>query len=426
MPLIKGTILTFTDGSVGTVGEKLGEGGQGEVYYISYQGVQKVLKWYKTPPREAFVTNLKKNVARHAPSDSFIWPLAVTSSELGVGYVMDLVDKKSSKDFSKFLINKCHFQNEETLINACVQLCVAFQKLHLKGLAYFDLNDGNFSFNPKTGGLLIMDNDNVSSADNNVSNIQGKRGYIAPEIVLGNNPNRYSDLYSLALILFRLIFIDHPLHGKRLEKYPCLTDKVIEYLYGESPLFIFDPVNSDNRATKEFSPNALMRWPFVPEFVRKAFIIAFSKESHKNPQQRPLESHWIKVFLRWRSYLNNCPSCYKEIYIEPQRKGVCPECKKSHKIYWMRSDHKEYIPLVSGQIIYESQIGLEGHFKILAKIVESSDGNHILGIKNMSAIDWIVRHGDKQKVISSGQSFRLADNIKIQFSNIREAQIKLI
>ena len=340
--------------------------------------------------------------------------------------MMKLVDRKKYKDFSKFLINKSHFESEEAAINAAINLCVAFQRLHLKGLAYFDLNDGNFFFNPKNGDLLIGDNDNVSSADNNVSNIQGKRGYMAPEIVLGKNPNRYSDFYSLALILFRIIFIDHPLHGKAMENHPCLTDKVIKYLYGTNPVFIFDPTNPENVATKEFSPNALARWGEVPSFVRKAFIAAFSKECQTTPQRRPLESLWLKVFLRWRSYLNVCPSCGNEVYIEPKNRGVCPICHQHHKIYWMQSGHKEYVPLVPGQVMYESQIGLDGHFKPLAMVVKSNDGRDILGIKNVSSIDWIVRYGDKTQVVAKGKSFRLADNIKIQFSNIRESQIKLI
>lgn len=426
MPLIKGTVLTFTDGTTGTVGEKIGEGGQGEVYHIEHQGKPRVLKWYKVTPRDAFIENLKKNVARNSPSDSYIWPLAVTCSGLGVGYIMELVDRRKYKDFSKFLINKCHFASEEAAINAAINLCVAFQRLHLKGLAYFDLNDGNFFFNPQNGDLLIGDNDNVSSADNNVSNIQGKRGYMAPEIVLGKNPNRYSDFYSLSLILFRIIFIDHPLHGKNLEKHPCLTDKVIKYLYGTNPIFIFDSTNPENRATREFSPNAIARWNEVPNFVRKAFIAAFSKECQTNPQRRPLESNWLKVFLRWRSYLNVCPSCGNEVYIEPKNMGICQICHKHHRIYWMQSDHKEYVPLVPGQIIYESQIGMDNHFNTLAKVVQSNDGRGILGIKNLSSIDWIVRYGGKTQVVPPGKAFILADNIKIQFSNIRESQIKLI
>lgn len=41
--------------------EKIGEGGQGEVYYIKYEGKPMALKWYnKCRPSAEFVDNLKK------------------------------------------------------------------------------------------------------------------------------------------------------------------------------------------------------------------------------------------------------------------------------------------------------------------------------------------------------------------------------
>lgn len=34
MALINGAVIKFTDGKSGIIGKKIGEGGQGEVYYI--------------------------------------------------------------------------------------------------------------------------------------------------------------------------------------------------------------------------------------------------------------------------------------------------------------------------------------------------------------------------------------------------------
>lgn len=421
MSLVRGTVIQFTDGTTGIVRSKIGEGGQGEVYQIEYKG-SKALKWYKNRPSSAFVDNLRKNVSRTTPASCFLWPIAVSDSNLGVGYVMDLTES-NSKDFSKFLANIHHFNNEDSIINAAINLCVAFQKLHLQGLAYFDLNDGNFFFNPDSGDLQIGDNDNVSSADYNVSNIQGKRGYMAPEIVLDGNPNRYSDYYSLAIILFRLIFIDHPLHGKNMEKIACLTPKAITYLYGTNPVFIFDPTNFENAASDEFSPNAIARWNNVPGFVKKAFIKAFSRESQLNPQGRMMESEWIKVFLRWRSRLGTCPICGEITYIEPEDRGCCKECKKTYSVFWMQSGYKEYIPLIAKQKIYESQIGLSGHFTVIAEVVEAKG---ILGIRNLSSVDWIVSYENRQKIVTKGQAFKLCDNMTIRISNIKEMKIKLV
>lgn len=47
MALIEGTVIQFTDGTTGIVRSMIGEGGQGEVYKIDYNGETKVLKWFK-------------------------------------------------------------------------------------------------------------------------------------------------------------------------------------------------------------------------------------------------------------------------------------------------------------------------------------------------------------------------------------------
>lgn len=425
MPLIKGAVIQFTDGTTGIVDSKLGEGGQGEVYVINHGGQQKALKWYKDRPPSDFIENLKKNAQRVAPDSSFLWPMAIADNNLGVGYVMNLA-KRESKDFSKFLTNKYHFKNEEAVISAALNLCIAFKKLHLQGLAYFDLNDGNFFINPDTGEVQIGDNDNVSPSSVNVSNIAGKRGYMAPEVYMGGSPNRYSDYDSLALVLFRLVFIDHPLHGKNMEKISCLTPKALNYLYGTNPIFIFDPENHENEASNDFSPNAIARWNGVPEFVKSAFTKAFSNKLQHSPSDRLMESDWINIFQKWRSYLNKCPHCGKPTYIEPQDRGRCKECGCTMPIFWMQLGYKEYKPLVSGQKIYASELGLDSYYEVVAGVVGAKNDNTILGLRNFSSFDWSVTHGIHNKIVKKGEAFRLADNVTVRFSNLKEAKIRLV
>ena len=66
------------------------------------------------------------------------------------------------KDFSLFLLAKVHFANIEALINTALCITNGFRELHNRGYSYQDLNDGNFFVNPKTGDVLICDNDNVA------------------------------------------------------------------------------------------------------------------------------------------------------------------------------------------------------------------------------------------------------------------------
>ena len=56
---------------------KLGEGGQGIVYKVSYEGKEMALKWYfieKMKNPKQFYSNLQRNIEQGAPTDSFLWP----------------------------------------------------------------------------------------------------------------------------------------------------------------------------------------------------------------------------------------------------------------------------------------------------------------------------------------------------------------
>ena len=59
------------------VEQKLGEGGQGAVYKVNYDGKPKALKWYsgkKIKDPKKFYANLENNVKKGKPTDAFLWP----------------------------------------------------------------------------------------------------------------------------------------------------------------------------------------------------------------------------------------------------------------------------------------------------------------------------------------------------------------
>ncbi len=49
------------------------------------------------------------------------------------------------REFSDFMLAKVQFSSMAANINAAIKICDAFQKLHIRGLSYQDMNDGNFS-----------------------------------------------------------------------------------------------------------------------------------------------------------------------------------------------------------------------------------------------------------------------------------------
>ena len=188
-----GQKVKLNNGATASIKKELGRGGQGIVYLVDVSGKEMALKWYLKNPGKQFYINLSNNVRAGSPAPNFIWPLAVTEEIEGTfGYVME-VRPNGYEDMGEFILAKAKFANVYAQLNACLQLCSAFQKLHIRGLSYQDMNDGNFFINPKTGDILICDNDNVAPDGTNLG-ILGKAGYMAPEIVEGvKMPNRYTD-----------------------------------------------------------------------------------------------------------------------------------------------------------------------------------------------------------------------------------------
>ena len=318
--LTKGTVLYSTNRDSIKILDLIGEGGQGKVYKVQYKNKQCALKWYwKGKETEEFYNNLKHNVDLGSPNRCFLWPVAITERDNNncFGYVMEL-RKNSYYEFSKFLTAQIKFSNFKAIINAALQLATSFLQLHARGQSYQDLNDGNFFINPNTGYVLICDNDNVAPDKKNLG-IKGKPGYMAPEVLNEDSndmPDKYSDRFSLAVVLFLLFFRDHPLKGMREDPDDPFGENEYEIMC-KNPVFIFDEKDKSNRPRPCYK-NATKFWKIYPPFILDTFKKAFSKElmcnSGKNKEDRITESEWCKKIAWLRRCLIICPKCKKETF----------------------------------------------------------------------------------------------------------------
>ena len=323
--LKEGTLVDITTGGQVKVVKELGRGGQGIVYLVEYKGNNYALKWYTDEYPDSFYKNIKTNIEKGSPSKEFLWPLFLTIKQYdSYGYVMEL-RPDGYYEFGDFLLGKVNFTSFSAILNAVLRISEGFYKLHLHGLSYQDLNDGNFFINPQTGDLLIADNDNVT-AQGQGSGIMGKARYMAPEIVAGEQPDKYSDWYSLSVLLFMVFYAGHPLEGKKVHSVPCMTEGLEKKYYGSEALFIFDPTNDINRPVRGVDINIIKRWPIFPKELQDAFIDVFSNDKLQNPTKRKQESDWEKLFVKLRNNLVVCVSCGEETFTEANGSNKCMNC----------------------------------------------------------------------------------------------------
>ncbi len=404
--------------------EKLGQGGQGVVYRVIYQGRQLALKWYypnKYYTNERFYNNIQNNINQGAPTKSFLWPIELTEHFDGsFGYLMELRPPEY-KEFTYFLLAYEKFHSIGAIIEAALNITRSFRTLHANGFSYQDLNDGNFFVNPETGDVLICDNDNVAPYGENLG-VGGKFRYVAPEIVCGRkSPDVHTDRFSLAIILYLLLFFNHPFEGKKAVC-PCLTEELELKIYGTEPVFVWDPTDDSNRPVEGIHNNTLRIWPLYPKFVRDTFVEAFSKSAlvGEDSTHRVQEKRWQEVFTEVRNGLITC-SCGEETFYNTKEKyNKCIICGRDIKKIPVLKVKRFNVVLQGGKKLYacHTVYDSEDFDEVKASIVNSNFNSEVTGIKNESDSEWLITFVDGgSQICTKGQTIKVFPKMKIDFGN---------
>lgn len=416
----KGKRIPLVNGEFAVVQQKLGEGGQGKVYLVTVAGQQYALKWYHkkaiSNPRR-FYANLENNIRKGAPTPAFLWPEFLTKQLDGsFGYIMRLRPERY-RDFSDFLLARVRFRSISAAINAALNITNGFRDLHRSGFSYQDLNDGNFFIDPETGDVLICDNDNVAPYGESLG-IAGKARYMAPEVVRNiKRPDAMTDRFSLAVILFRLLFLDHPLEGRRT-LCPCMTEEHELKFYGTDPVFIFDPTDDSNRPMRGVHCNVLRFWQVYPQLVRDKFTEAFSKSSMHGASARISDADWQLLFTRLRDVLVTCP-CGTETFLDPaQTESVCIGCGLRIPRPPVLTVKKYAVVLFPGKKLYRGQIEeySDSYTEVAGEVVRNPNRPDIWGLRNLSGATWIITDSaGVQRTLQAGEAAAIARIREIQF-----------
>lgn len=394
--------------------KELGRGGQGIVYLVELGGKQMALKWYLKAPDNKFYKNLEENISKGAPSNAFLWPEYLTRKEKGsYGYIMKL-RPQGYYEFGQYLLARRQFGSFEAMLNAAMKICEGFYKLHLSGLSYQDLNDGNFFIEPQTGDVLICDNDNVMP-DGRKSGIMGKARYMAPEVVGGKAPDKYSDRFSLAVILFMLFYGNHPFEGSRVLACPCMTETFEKKFYGSEILFIYDD-NKENRPVRGVHNNVLRRWPAMPKQLQDAFKEQFSKEILSSPDKRMIEKKWKGVIQSLRDSLVRCPKCGNETFVSDSASPVCMNCGKSFDI-------SGKLVLGNGREILltpNTKVYIDDDNNPDIKVISVPGDKYPVQLQNITKENWVVEtQSGKIKSIEPGACVPVRSGLKLSIGTLK-------
>lgn len=379
--------------------DEIGSGGQGMVYRATDDLEEIAIKWYNTtastPGQYEAISRL---IEAGQPGDDFVWPMEIVegTSKSNFGYVMPLIDSKRFIKLSHYFGDFDQYPGISKVIDVAMRLSYAFYELHSNGWCYKDISFGNIFVDFANPSILICDNDNVVY-DNiqDVGENWGTTGFMAPEVLRGEAPpSTQTDLFSLAVVLFRLLHMQHPLQG-RLEYETLIADYESDLkLYGTNPIFIYDPVDETNRPVPGKKDIADQFWHKYPEFIKDLFTTAFTEGLHR-PEMRVRESIWIKALSKMQNRVFYCSNCEKELFYERDKLKKGMKCISCHKVIDRLPPrlkiNDEIILLNHDTVLNLSQIDSD---QIMAfdktvgrvEIHPTKPGNW--GIRNLSDLEW--------------------------------------
>jgi DNA-binding helix-hairpin-helix protein with protein kinase domain len=419
------------------VGQFIGAGAQGEVYRATLAGQALALKWYF--PDAATTqqkTSLENLIRKGPPSSRFLWPIELaTSAHIpGYGYLMPLREPRfrGIVELMKGRIDPTF----RALATAGFELAHSFLQLHSKGLCYRDISFGNLFIDPPSGEILICDNDNVA-VDGDISSggILGTPRFMAPEIVRGESlPGTQSDLFSLAVLLFYLFVLHHPLEGEQEHLIHSFDLPAMTQLYGTEPVFIFHPTDRSNAPVPGYHDNALEFWPIYPQFLRDLFTRAFTDGILDPAHGRVREGEWRAAMIRLRDAILYCHHCGAENFYDARQIGVSPgracwSCGGGLKLPFRIRVGRSVVVLNHDTRLFPHHVDEQRLYDFsspMAAISRHPNQPDVWGLKNLSAETWSFQTAVEPATaeIPPGRTVALAAGTKINFGKC-EGEIRL-
>jgi len=421
------TVDLRTSGRRATVRGFIGEGGQGTVFDVSVQpsGERMALKWYfpdsGTEEQRAAISEL---IERGSPNQRFLWPTDIASMPhvASFGYLMPL-RPHSWSGLSELLRGRVDLPYSR-VCTLGMELADSFLALHSQGLCYRDISFGNIFFDPATGRPLICDNDNVGVDGASYSAVLGTRRFMAPEIVRGvAMPSTNTDLWSLAVLLFYLLMVGHPLVGRRELEFPTWDERAEQDLFGHNPRFVFDPHDASNAPVPEVHASVVTNWEAYPAEIRSLFTRAFTVGIDDARNGRVRESVWRAGLARLRDTILRCPACGKENFWhadEPDRPAVCWSCGRGiDRPVRIEVDGRTLV-LNQGTRLYRHHLQLNYDFAdVVGSVQPHPTRPDRWGLRNDSGQPWeVVLPGGERTRADPGRSVGLLPGTRIRIDGV--------
>jgi DNA-binding helix-hairpin-helix protein with protein kinase domain len=310
------------------LGQKIAKGAQGTVFRVAgYPGY--AIKLLNRPE------DLKRIAAvRRLPLDglSVAAPLTLIQTG-GTGYLMPLASDMKPirepylpREFGPRETNAAWYRQTGGLrrrLAIAANMACSIAALHERGLAYVDLNPGNVMVSDDLSRTetWLIDTDNLTSRSAPKWDILGFPWYVAPERKLRKAPpSTLADTYILAVHVFRLLVLRHPLEGLAADSMD--GNEARERMDRGDLAYVGDPQDRSNQLPPRSFPAAI--FPLVMSGRVRSLAERTFGDGRLQPTKRPGSARWRDILFNaldntvdcsdncgWTYFrlLKSCPNC---------------------------------------------------------------------------------------------------------------------
>lgn len=423
--------------------ERVGQPGVGMLRTAEYPEGRCLVKWFtkedlaQTGCGTQLYQNLLEHFSAETPGSAFMWPSDVSRLDRGAFCYTINEDVTPYISLSDLMEDKGNYEGWSAIVNAALSLITAFLQMKESGYHYLHMTEDDVWIHPKTGRVLLANAEflrkeskaagsgaakagagqaGTAKAAGTDSWMPSRRGRMLPPAYLtgGRAPDSQSDDYMLAVLLFEVLYLHHPLEGYRAASFPVMDQKAEQLVYGQQPCFIYDEKDESNGPVRGIHINVLRRWGLYPDFIRDFFTRAFRQEVLKGREPAVTAMEWYHQFMKLRSYIVPCTCGMENIWQPGEQK--CRRCRTplAQAALHYQIGTESY-PVLPGTRLYQCQLDSGSDYTAVAgEFIRTKSNSSLCLLQNVTDQEWIVTDpGGQERPAGPQETVMLVDQMKI-------------
>ena len=200
--------------------ESLGRGGMAEVYKVldMQRGVPLAMKVLREDLAEdkVFLRRFRREAANLArlQHPNIVRFYGLEQEDWLAFILMDYIDGTTLR---REIFNSKKGMSTESIVQIMTPVCKALNYAHQQGIVHCDIKSANIMID-KNGKVFLADFGIARMTDAATATMVGigSPAYMAPEVILGQDPTPQSDIYSLGIVLYEMLTGgERPFNGER-------------------------------------------------------------------------------------------------------------------------------------------------------------------------------------------------------------------